>query len=146
MNNLLCAIGRDYPACRDWGLLLLRLFFGGTLAVMHGWGKLPVSEEFVNGVAGLGFPFPALFAWAAALSEFVGGLLLVAGLLTRPAALFVFATMAVAAFLQHAADPFNVKELALAYGAAALALAFTGAGRFSLDYLLFDRRVETRNT
>ena len=39
----------------------------------------------------------------------------------------------VAVFVQHAADPFGKKELALLYLVPALTLLFTGAGRFSLD-------------
>ena len=37
---------------------------------------------------------PTFFGWAAILSEFVGGILLAVGLLTRPAAAFSFATLA----------------------------------------------------
>jgi putative oxidoreductase len=140
MKKVLAKLAMDCSGCRDFGLLLVRLFFGGVLAVMHGLGKLPVSDDFVAGVANMGFPLPAMFAWAAALSEFVGGVLLALGFLTRPAALFVCATMAVAAFITHAADSFQTKELALSYGVVALALMFTGAGRFSLDHLFFGRQ------
>ena len=107
----------------------------GIGIMMHGYPKLFSGrmDKFAEGVAALGFPFPVAFAWAAALSEFLGGIFVAIGLKTRIAAMFIFVTMAVAAFLRHAADPFKVKELALAYLTAAAAIAIMGAGKFSLD-------------
>jgi putative oxidoreductase len=80
----------------------------------------------------MGFPSPEIFAWMAALSEFAGGLFIIAGVLTRVAAFFVLMTMCVAAFVAHANDPFGVKELALAYLTMAGTLIFTGPGSISL--------------
>ena len=106
------------------GLLVLRVMAGAGIA-RHGYQK--VFEGQVQGLtAAMGFPMPAVFAWAAALSEFLGGILVALGLLTRPAAFFVFATMSVAAFDRHRADPLALKELALAYWTMALALVLTG--------------------
>jgi putative oxidoreductase len=116
--------------------LILRLFPGLFLAFGHGINKLPVSGRFIEGVAELGFPLPVVFAWAAALSEFAGGLLVAAGLFTRPAALFVFVTMMVAGFGRHAADPYSVKEKALLFAVIGLAVVFVGAGKYALDYTL----------
>ena len=42
-------------------------------------------------------------------------------------------TMLVAAFVVHASDPIGTKEKALFYAIAFLALAFTGAGKYSID-------------
>ena len=123
----------------DLGLLLLRVFAGLSLAFAHGLGKLPPSERFLAGVAEMGFPLPALFGWAAALAEFAGGILLALGLLTRPAALFVGITIAVAAFIRHAGSPFGERELALLYGTAAVMLLLTGAGRYAIDRRLQGR-------
>ena len=64
MSKWLSTTSMDCAVCRDIGLLLIRLFFGGALAMMHGFGKLPVSDEFVSGVSEMGFPLPALFAWS----------------------------------------------------------------------------------
>lgn len=116
------------------GLFALRVLAGAGLAY-HGFGKVFGGNMagFAQGVVKLGFPAPEFFAWAAALSEFLGGLLLILGLFTRPAAFFVFITMAVSGFLQHAQDPFQVKELAFLYGIVALSLILTGAGQFSVD-------------
>lgn len=120
----------------DVGLLVLRLAAGVMLALGHGLGKFPPSERFVTGVGEMGFWSPTLFAWAAACSELVGGLLVAIGLLTRPAAFFVMMTMATAAFIRHADDPFGAKEKALLFLAVALLFVIAGAGRYSIDRLL----------
>ena len=123
-----------WPA--DVGLMALRAFAGFALALAHGINKLPPAGGFIEGVEGLGFPVPVVFAWAAGLAEFVGGLLLAVGLLTRPAAFFILCTMLTAAFLQHADDPFNVSERAFLYGFVALAFLLTGSGRLGIDALI----------
>ncbi|HEX6987359.1 MAG TPA: DoxX family protein, partial [Planctomycetaceae bacterium] len=85
-------------------------------------------------------------AWTAALSEFAGGILLMLGLATRFAAVFVAATMAVAAFKVHghafalAAKPIPGMEYALTLMCVALGLVFTGPGRFAVDALFRRRR------
>ena len=124
----------------DIGLLWLRVLMGLGIA-NHGYGKVfgGKIDRFAEGVASMGFPMPEFFAWAASLSEFLGGICIALGLFTRPAALFVCMTMAVAAFIKHGADPLKRKELALAYWTISGALIFLGSGRFSLDYLIAKR-------
>ena len=119
------------------GLLILRLMMGAGI-VRHGYGKVVEghASDMVGAIGKMGFPVPLLFAWAAGLSEFLGGILIVLGLATRVGALFVGITMAVAAFMFHAHDALGVKELALGYLAMALTLLGTGAGPYSLDRLL----------
>ncbi|MEN6618999.1 MAG: DoxX family protein [Rikenellaceae bacterium] len=48
-------------------------------------------------------------------------------------------TMTVAVFVTHAADPFQVKELALIYLIVFITLFLLGPGRYSLDHLVFSR-------
>lgn len=118
----------------DAGLLFLRVLCGLGIAY-HGYGKIfsGKMDAFAQGVAQMGFPAPEAFAWMAALSEFAGGLLLAFGLATQLAALFIFGTMTVAAFVRHKADPFQVKELALAYWAVSGMFVLTGPGKYALD-------------
>jgi len=125
----------------DLGLLWLRVLMGGGITY-HGYGKVfgGKIDKFAEGVASMGFPTPELFAWAAALSEFLGGICIALGLFTRPAALCIFATMVVAAFVKHADDPFKRKELALAYWTISGALIGLGAGKFSLDCWIQKKR------
>jgi putative oxidoreductase len=120
----------------DLGLLLFRIFIGLAMGFAHGLGKIPPNDELIGGVAALGFPIPTVFAWLAALSEFFGGLFIAIGLFTRYAASFLGFTMFVAAFLAHAQDPFQNKEMALLYLVSCLLLIFSGAGKYSLDHSL----------
>ena len=123
----------------DVGLVILRL--AGVGLVIHGWPKVMAGIDhaggepwkFVQGVAALGFPVPLFFAWAAAISELVGGAMVTLGIYTRISAFFCAFTMGVAAFVRHADDPFDVKEKALLYLVATLTLVFTGGGRGTLD-------------
>lgn len=117
----------------DVGLLILRTGAGLSIAVGHGWGK---AMRLVEGNTSFADPIgigelPSLVL--ATFAELVCALLVVVGLRTRWAALPVVVTMAVAAFLQHAGDPFGKRELAVVYGVVFLALAFTGGGRYSID-------------
>ena len=129
------------PISPDTSSLVLRLFFGASLAFAHGQGKVfGNTDKFISGVEGMSLPFPEVLGWAAALSEYVGGICLALGLGTRFFSTFIAITMIVAGFVAHAADPFGKKELAFGYLAAMIAIFLLGPGRFSLDRVLFGRR------
>jgi len=117
----------------DLGLLVLRVGVGLSLAFAHGMGKLPPSAGFIETTAEMGFPLPTLFAWAAALSEFAGGLLVALGLATRPAAFFAGFTMAAAFFIRHGGDAFGSREKPFLFLVVFVALVVMGAGRYSVD-------------
>jgi putative oxidoreductase len=113
----------------------MRVLMGLGIAFLHGYGKVfgGRMEGFSEGVAKMGFPIPHFFAWASALSEFLGGILIVLGLGTRVAAFVLFINMSVAAFIRHSNDPFSVKELALLYWVFSVAIVLMGPGSLSLD-------------
>lgn len=120
----------------NFALTLLRVVAGSAMAFAHGLGKLPPSTGFVSVLDDIGFPFPILFAWLAALAEFAGGLCVALGLATRPAAFLVTLTMAVAVFLRHSGDSFAEREAAVLFGAIFLLFTVMGAGRVSIDALI----------
>ena len=132
------------------GLAVLRVVVGAVF-LAHGAQKLFVyGLAGVTGVTGafgdMGIPLPAVTGPAVALLEFFGGLALVAGLLTRLAALGLAVNMLGATLLVHLEGGFFMPNgvaftLTLFGGAAALALA--GAGDFSLDGVLARRRGRT---
>jgi putative oxidoreductase len=107
--------------------------------VAHGAGKWGKLDTFAQGLADRGYPAPELLAVLATLAESAGAALVTLGLLTRPAALTVLTTMLVAAFVQHADDPWGKQELPLTYASMAVALVVAGAGRYSLDAVLARR-------
>ena len=118
------------------GLTLLRIFAGLSLCLTHGAGKLPPSSDFIAGTAKMGFPLATVFAWAAAMSEFLGGAFLALGLFTRVSSFFIVFTMAVALLGVHRADPFQKQELAFVYLFIALAFMLKGSGDWSVDRFL----------
>jgi len=127
----------------DFGLLLLRVVLGLTMAA-HGYNKF-FGGGRIPGTAGwfdsIGMK-PGLFhARIAAGTELAAGLGLALGLLTPvPAAGFV-ALMLVAAWTVHRRNGFFIVkegwEYNLILAVAAIAIAATGPGRISVDYVLF---------
>jgi len=124
-----------------WGLLATRLVFGGALA-LHGLQKL--SSPF--GWMGPDAPVPGFLQFLAFLAEFGGGLALMFGFLSPLAALGVIATMSVAVFMAHGADPWVAapgqasKEAALGYLTFGLLMLLAGPGQFSLDALWMGKK------
>lgn len=83
---------------------------------------------------------PASFALVAGVIEFFGGLLLAAGLLTRPVAALVVGLMAVAVVKVHLTAGFfwtdGGYEYPLLWGIVALSYVLRGGGRYSTDALI----------
>lgn len=128
------------------GLLLVRLVVGAVL-MAHGFPKLFASAPFLEGFPKMGFPDWAVYV--AGTVEFFGGLLLVFGLFTRVAALFISGEFFVAflkvhwklgerdlfGFLGKGGDEFPLVLCVLAF-----LLMTLGAGAVSLDRLIFKEK------
>lgn len=128
----------------DIALLLLRVVVG-VVFIAHGAQKLfgafdgPGIDAVAGSMAGLGMEPGMLFAVLAGVTEFGGGLLLLAGLLTPLAGVAVSGVMVVAIATVTGQNGFIAMggyEYNLVLIAAALALAIAGPGRFSLDHQL----------
>lgn len=128
------------------GLLLLRAVLG-IIFIAHGSQKLfgwfggPGIEGTVGFMAGMGIP--AFFAYLAIFTEFFGGLAVLFGLLTRPAALGLFVTMLVAIFKVHLGGGFfapNGIEYQLSLAVIALTIFLSGPGKYSIDNILFKNK------
>jgi putative oxidoreductase len=130
---------------REIGLTVLRVVVG-AIFIAHGVQKffllgIPVVT---GGFAQAGLPMPSLLAPFIASVELLAGIALVAGLLTRLAALGTAFTMLGAMSLVHLKGGFFLPtgiEYTVALLAASLALILVGPGAFSLDALLA-RRLE----
>ncbi|MDX1451130.1 MAG: DoxX family protein [Oleiphilaceae bacterium] len=131
--------------------LVLRLA-GGTIFAAHGAQKLfgwfggYGLEGTGQWMASIGLEPGYLMALLAGSAEFFGGLALILGLLTRPAAAVLAMTMVVAIFSVHIQNGLfmsnNGYEFGLALLALSVSLAFTGAGRLSIDRVLRERNQE----
>jgi putative oxidoreductase len=118
----------------------------GVIFTAHGAQKLFgwYGGYGLEGTAGwmvsIGLEPGMLMAAMAGSAEFFGGLLLVTGLLVRPAALILAFTMLVAIVTVHLKNGLfmsnNGYEFGLALLAISVALVFRGAGSLSADRLL----------
>ena len=118
----------------EFSFTALRIAFGLMMSLINGFAYLPPDTNFIGMVRTLGFPAAEIFAWMALLSEFIGGLLVAAGLMTRPASLLIAFTMMTAVFGQHAKDPWSAKQLPFIYLLLAILFTCRGAGGFSVDH------------
>jgi putative oxidoreductase len=123
------------------GLLVLRLALGASF-MFHGYPKLVDPTRWLKAFPGFGFP--GYFAYLSGILELFGGGLLVIGLFTRGAGLLLAVEMGLVLgrtiLPKSGIYAFRQYEVPLLLGAAALALATTGAGVISLDAFTFESR------
>ncbi|HYP86087.1 DoxX family protein [Variovorax sp.] len=121
----------------DTGKLVLRVVLG-VLILLHGISKI---SSGVGGIAGMlsSHGLPGALAYLVYIGEVLAPVLLIAGIYTRPAAWIVVINMLVALWLVHTKDLFALGknggwalELQGMFLFAAVAVAFLGAGRFSV--------------
>ena len=127
--------GLSYPMIRVFTGLMLMPHGAQKLFGWFGGSGLEATGGFFAGNLGLE---PGLFfALLVGLTEFLGGLFLAVGFLTRPSALAIAVVMAVAVFAVHLPNGFfwgaGGYEYPLLWGLVALALAFRGGGELSVD-------------
>jgi putative oxidoreductase len=145
---------RAYAGIRTGGnslqsplLLAVRLYWGWQFA-QTGWGKLHHLAQITDFFRSLGIPFPAFNAPFVSGLEFVGGLLLIAGLASRLTGFLLAANMFVAYWTaDHEALLSVISDPGKFYGAdpytflfASLLILTFGAGFFSLDTAIAKRR------
>ena len=120
-------------------LLVLRLVVG-VLMLTHGMSKF----HNLFGDEPIQFPDPIGVGVTASLAltvfaEVLCSILLIFGVGTRLAALSLLFTMLVVVFIVHSNDGFARQELPLLYAAIYMVIAVTGAGRISIDSLIYKK-------
>ncbi|MCD5977127.1 DoxX family protein [Pseudomonas quasicaspiana] len=130
-----------------YGLTVVRILVG-IIFVAHGSQKLFGAfggyglEGTGQYMASLGLTPGYLMALLSGSAEFFGGLGLVVGLLARPAALVLAATLVVAIFSVHIHNGLfmanNGYEFALALLGGVVAVLIEGAGKLSIDRAISD--------
>lgn len=126
---------------QPWGAFFLRLALGIAM-IYHGYSKVIPTGGFHGNafsaldhhshyVASLGLPY--WLGYVSALTEFIGGILILLGLLTRFAAFLIACNMLVALAMVTRHHGYSGSEYALALFVIALMLFFYGAGACALD-------------
>ena len=140
-------LGKLYPLTKNilshgqsLSLLLARLAvaYGFYDPAMQKWSDIGSVATWFDS---MGIPFPTLNAYMAASTELVGVVLLTLGLFTRLISLPLMVIMVVAITTVHLSHGFsagdNGFEIPLYYMLFLALFASFGAGKFSLDHLLF---------
>jgi putative oxidoreductase len=128
----------------DQGLLIIRIGIGTMFAFVHGWPKVTGGPELWTGLGGAfgrvsGVQLFAVFwGFMAMAAEFGGGLLLISGLLFRPACAAMLFTMciAVTAILRGGYE-FSKASQPVELGIVLAGLLLAGPGRFTVAKLGF---------
>lgn len=131
------------PGSLDLGLLIARVGIA-ALMLTHGLPKMALL------FSGQPVMFPPVLGMSAEISlaltvfaEVFCSLLILTGFATRLAVIPLAITMVVAIFVIHISDPFAKQEPALYYLLVYAVLFFTGSGRYSFDYLIQNRKMNT---
>lgn len=138
----------------SWAPFILRIIVGiGFFA--HGYAKLSKGPEgFIKLLHQAGVPAPELMAWLAIISEVAGGVALIAGAFVSIVSIPLIITMLIALFtVQYKYGYSSIKtigldangpkfgppgyEINLLYIGALIMLIFAGAGKLSIDSLIF---------
>jgi len=121
------------PLAETW----LRVITGIAL-MMHGWPKIQNPMGAAGMVEGIGFHPGWLWSPLLAGTEFIGGLLLVLGLLTRVAAGAATVVLLVTVYFHWVlqSQGYSGAELSLIWSAATFYFVARGGGRYSADRLI----------
>ena len=127
---------------RDIAPLLLRLFVAFVLIYGTYDNVLDHARmlEFRDFLAANRFPIPLQAAYLSAYGQFIAGILLVVGFLTRFAGFVVIINFVVALVMVHLELPFNANIAPLAMLAGGIFFLLYGAPRYSLDAMVAERR------
>lgn len=121
----------------DLGKLILRVSFSAML-LLHGVHKIYGGTDFIQGLF-VNLGLPAFFAYGVYLGEVIAPLLIIFGLYTRLASVFVIGTCVVIVGLLHTGDFFSLNKFGAwaiedvaVYFFAAVAVLLIGPGRYAL--------------
>ena len=128
---------------KDIGLLIIRVGFGLSMMIFHGFGKLKggpeIWEKVGSNMGNLGINFfPVFWGFMAAFSEFFASFFIIVGFFFKPATALLIITMIVATImhlsLPEGADGagWSGASHALEYLVVYVALFFTGPGKYKI--------------
>lgn len=122
----------------DMGLFILRAGVA-VIFIFAGLDKLMEIDSTSVFLEGLSIPYPVAMAWLLAITEFFGGVLILFGAYTKIPAFLLVIVMLVAIYTTKLGGGFADARLDILLLSATLALFFTGAGDYSVDYKIRNR-------
>ena len=122
----------------DTGIAIIRIIVG-LFMLYHGWEVFDTGKikEYAGWDSFKGFSSPLLMAYLGKGSEFVAGLLLATGFLTRIGCIIVICTLSYIAFFIGHGEIWMSDQYPFLFVLLALVFIFTGPGKWSVDGLLF---------
>ena len=127
------------------GIAFVRIMVGAML-IVHGLQLFESKDMsvFSDLLFNMAIPFPEAMAYTGKLIELIGGFFLILGLFTRIVTALLFVTFIFITFSVGEAKIFSDNQLPFLYALISLLFFFTGAGRLSIDYILFVNRKEDK--
>ena len=125
----------------DAGLGLIRILVG-LMITYHGLEVFDSTKmkDYTDWMIKINLPAPAFMAYLGKGIEFFAGVLFSIGLFTRLMCIPLFFTMAFIPFVLGKGEVFTNDQHPFLFAIIFLIYFFTGAGKWSLDYALFDKR------
>jgi putative oxidoreductase len=138
---MLKSFGFISPLFLSVGFAAVRVITG-VLMMYHGIEVFDAEKirGYGQWLTDLSFPAPLLMAYLGKGAEFVGGLLLAAGLFTRLAALVLAVTMLIICFGMGQGRIFTDDQHPFLFVLLTAVFFFTGAGKWSIDSRIFGHR------
>lgn len=117
----------------NWALLLLRVVLG-VILVYHGLPKIKDLAKTGKDFAGMGFKPGKFWGTLVALLEFIGGIFIIAGLLTQLVSVLLAIQFLIILITIKRSAKFTDIEFDLLLFATSVLVATLGAGPYSIDY------------
>lgn len=126
----------DTVVSKDTTLFFFRIIVSAQLIIVHGLKKIGVGTGVPETVPNP-FHFPDWFNDSFAISaNLIFPLFIIVGFYTRIAAIPILAVTLSGYFVVHWNDPLLVSDVPFMYSLSFLLIAFSGAGKYSLDHYL----------
>ena len=130
------------------GIAIVRIMVG-VMLIFHGWQLFETNDMglFADLLFNMAIPFPEAMAYTGKLIELLGGFFLILGLFTRVMTVLLFLTFMFITFAIGEGKIFTDNQHPFLFALISLVFFFTGAGRLSIDFILFiNRKQDTSDT
>ena len=136
----------QFPGVWYDGIAIVRIVVG-VMLIFHGWQLFQTHDMNViaDVLFNMSIPYPEAMAYTGKIIELTGGFFLVLGLFTRVVTILLFLNFVFVTFAIGEGKVLSDNQLPFLYALVSLIFFFTGAGRISIDFILFINRKEDKN-